>query len=248
MKKATLLIILLIIGAGMAAEDYLDLNFFIEPKFEPIDLNMVNFLIKNIESDSIRQCHVFAGDILAGSQPDSLILYFLNTLQPDIAAPIDYLFANKDVHCNLLMSNVLCDSVPILDRFIVKTDSIKVGIISAYNPDWAVKNDLPEEVKLDFKVFDRTRQLARELAPDTDFIVLLSNMTKTIDADLIDTLPIDVVVSFDYQKKDNGRMNRGKSSFYSILTNKGKYGKLHLKMHKHRLSYEWREVDFRVKP
>ncbi|MDO9578180.1 MAG: hypothetical protein Q7J16_09870 [Candidatus Cloacimonadales bacterium] len=246
MNKVIIFIFLLFVFGNLLAQDYLDLNFFIEPKFDQTEMNMVNFLIKNIRNDSIRQFNVFVGRMLKSAQNDSLTLQLLNLIKPDLASPTDYLFYDKNVNFNLLSSNVISDSVPILDRYIVKTDSITVGFISIYAPDWVVKNEIASHAELKFKVFDIVKDLATDLAPKTDYIILLSGMSKFIDTDLIHTLPIDVVVSFDYQKKDNEKLNRGKSSFYSILTSKGKYGKLRLTYKNGKVSHGWKEVDFKV--
>ncbi|MCF7794612.1 MAG: hypothetical protein K9N09_11715 [Candidatus Cloacimonetes bacterium] len=247
MKKTLGILILLIIVISLASKEYLDLNFFIEPNFDPIDANMVNFLIKNIENDSIIQFNVFAGRTLEKAVPDSVTLDFLNFIKPDLVSPTDFHFHKFNADFNLLMSNVLCDSVPILDRYIIETDSMKIGIFSIYTPDWTVVNDLPEYVELDFNFFDLTKQIAKDLAPQTDFIILLSNLTKYVDKDLINTLPIDVVVSFDYKKTNNEKINRGKSFYYSILTKNGKYGKMRLTFSDNRVNHNWQEVDFRVK-
>lgn len=246
MSKVVIFIYLLIVFNNLIAEDYIDLNFFVEPKFDPVEMNMVNFLMKNIRNDSIRQFNVFAGRILKSAQNDSLTLQFLNLIKPDLACPTDYLFYDKNVNFNLLNSNVVSDSVPILDRYIVKTDSITVGFISVYTPDWVVKNEIASHAEFIFYIFDIVKEIAADLATQTDYIILLSSLTKYIDTDLIHTLPIDVVVSFDYQKKENEKLNRGKSSFYSILTNKGKYGKLRLTYKNEKVSHTWKEEEFKI--
>lgn len=248
MKNNLLIIVLIFIFWSLDSEEYFDLNFFIEPNFEPVDANMVNFLIQNIKNDSIDQFNVFAGRTLKQAVPDSITLQFINFIQPNLVSPLDFHFYDFDVTFNLLMSNVKCDSVPILDRYIVETDSMRIGFLSIYTPDWTVKNNLPEYVKFDFKFFELTKQIAHELEPETDFIILLSNLSKFIDADLIKDLPINVVISFDYQKKRNEKLNNGKSSFYSILTSREKYGKIRLTYHNGAIFYDWREMEFKVKP
>ncbi len=239
--------LLSLVFAGLCCEELLELNFFIEPEFDPIEANFVNFLLRNIKNDSIPQFNIFAGDIIKNSVPDSIVSQFLNFVQPDLAAPIDFLFNDYNIDFSLLMSNVKCDSVAILDRFIIEADSMKIGIFSIYTPDWTVKNNLPEFVEFDFEVFNLSKQIASELAAEADFVIMLSNLSKYIDADLIRSLPIDAAVSFDYQKTQNQKMNNGKTSYFSILTNQGKYGKLRLKYFNDRISYEWQEKDFGVK-
>lgn len=246
MRNILVVLIFMFFWVGLNGEDILELNFFIEPKFLPVNINMVNFLVQNIRNDSIRQFNIFAGKMLNSSQSDSLTLHFLNLIKPDLASPTDYLFTDFDLRFDLLMSNVKCDSVTISDRYIIETDSLKIGIFSIYTPDWTVKNKLPDYVNFDFDFFELTGQIARDLASKADFIVLLSNLSQFVDTDLIHSLPIDVVVSFDYQKKNNLKLNRGKSSFYSVLTNQGKYGKLRLVYQQGKISQAWQEVDFQA--
>lgn len=248
LNRFVLISILLLITGSLTGIDILDVNFFVEPNFEPIQANMVNFLLRNIKNDSISQFNIFAGRILGNAVPDSVTLTFLNFIKPDLASPTDFHFYDFQVEFNLLMTNVECDSVPVLDRYIIQTDSLKIGIISVYTPDWTVINNLPEYVNFEFNFFERTKQICKELAPETNFIILLSNLSKYVDKDLVNTLPIDVVVSFDYVKTGNIRINRGKTSYYSVLTKNGKYGKLRLTYSQNKVTHSWQEVDFQVKP
>ena len=95
MKKIILLVFILFVFGSIFAEDYIDINFFIEPRFEHDQINMVNFLVKNIRNDSIRQVNAFAGRILAEPQSDSLITVFISALEPEIISPVDYYFFDK---------------------------------------------------------------------------------------------------------------------------------------------------------
>ena len=79
LKKIIVLVFILLTLGFLFAEDYLDINFFIEPRFERDQINMVNFLVKNIRNDSIRQVNAFAGRILTEPQSDSLAAIFINT-------------------------------------------------------------------------------------------------------------------------------------------------------------------------
>jgi len=246
LKKIIFIFSLLVVCIGMYSKEYLDINFFIEPRFEPIEMNMVNFLVKNIKNDSIDQFNVFAGRILNSAQNDSLTLHFLNSIEPDLACPTDYLLYERNVNFNLLNSNVNSDSVTILDRFVIDSDSMSIGFLSAYIPDWAVKNDIASHAEFKYNIFEIVKQISTDLTLRADFIVLLSNMGKYIDSDLVQNLPIDVVVSFDYKKKKNGSLNRGKTSFYSVLTNKGNFGKLQLAYQKGEVYHNWDEVEFKV--
>lgn len=237
----------IILSTGIAlAEDYLDLNFFIEPKFEHIEMNMVNFLVKNIQNDSIRQENIFAGKILAPPQSDSLTVYFLNKVQPFSVSPVDYLFFEKNVGFKLLISNIESDSIPIIKNMVIETDSFKVGIFSIYTPDFVVKNKIADHAIFDFNVFDIASQQANLLAKHTDYVIMLSNLSKYIDSDIIKKLPVDAVISFDYQKKNNGLLSNHLTMFYSVLTNQGNYGKLRLTYRNGKIRESWREIEFDV--
>lgn len=230
---------------SLFAEDYLDINFFIEPRFEHDQINMVNFLVKNIRNDSIRQVNAFAGRLLEEPQSDSLTAIFINTLGPEIISPVDYFFYDKSINHNLLISNIESDSIPIIKNKIIKCDSFKVGIFSIYTPDFVVKNKIAGHAKLDTKVFEIAKKQAEYLAKKTDYVIMFSNVTKYIDNDIVKNLGIDAVVSFDYQKKRNELLSNRITNFYSILTKNGNYGKLRLKYHNGKIRGIWKEIEFK---
>ena len=229
---------------SLFAEDYLDINFFIEPRFDHDQINMVNFLVKNIKNDSIRQVNAFAGRILAEPQSDSLTAMFINALEPEIISPVDYFFYDKSINHNLLISNIESDSIPIIKNIIIKCDSFRVGIFSIYTPDFVVKNKIADHAKLDTKVFEIAKKQAKYLAKKTDYVIMLSNVAKYIDNDIVKNLGIDSVVSFDYQKKRNELLSNRVTNFYSILTKNGNYGKLRLEYHNGKIKGKWKEIEF----
>lgn len=237
----------IILSTGIAlAKDYLDLNFFIEPKFEHVEMNMVNFLVKNIRNDSIRQVNIFAGRMLALPQSDSLTVAFLNMIKPDLTSPVDYLFYDKNIGFKLLISNIESDSIPIIKNTVIETDSFKVGIFSIYTPDFVVKNKIADHAVFDFDVFDIAWQQTNLLAKHTDYVIMLSNLSKYIDSDIVKELPVDAVVSFDYQKKNNELLSNHLTIFYSVLTNQGNYGKLRLTYRNGKIRENWQEIKFDV--
>ena len=246
LKKIFWILCIILIAGTALAEDYLDLNFFIEPKFEHKEMNMVNFLMKNIQNDSIRQENIFAGKIFAPPQSDSLTVEFLNMIKPDLTSPVDYLFYEKNVDFKLLISNIESDSIPIIKNAVIKADSFKVGIFSIYTPDFVVKNKIADHTRFDFDVFDIARKQANLLAKHTDYVIMLSNMSKYIDNDIVKKLPVDAVVSFDYQKKNNELLSNHLTMFYSVLTNQGNYGKLRLTYRNGKIRENWREIEFDV--
>ncbi|MCK5050988.1 MAG: hypothetical protein KAS53_04575 [Candidatus Cloacimonetes bacterium] len=245
MKKIILLVFVLLMLGSLFAEDYLDINFFIEPRFEHDQINMVNFLVKNIRNDSIRQVNAFAGRILAEPQSDSLTTVFINALEPEIISPVDYFFFDKSINYDLLISNIESDSIPIIKNKIIKCDSFKVGIFAIYTPDFTVKNNIADYAVLDTDIFKVAREQANFLAKQTDYVIMLSNVTKYIDNDIVKKLDVDAVVSFDYQKKSNELLSNRTTNFYSILTKNGNYGKLRLEYHNGKVGGKWEEIEFK---
>jgi len=247
LKKIILFILIVLIFSSLTAEDYLDINFFIEPQFEHDQINMVNFLVKNIRNDSIRQENVFAGRLLAEPQSDSLIVEFINTLKPEIMSPVDYYFYVKELKSDLLISNIESDSIPIIKNKIIKCDSFKVGVFTIYTPDFMVKNNIADHAKMNTDIFKIATQQTEYLANKTDYVIMLSNVSKYIDNNIIKNLTVDAVVSFDYQKKKNVLLSNRSTNFYSILTKNGKYGKLRLEYHNGKIQDKWEEVEFNGK-
>ena len=247
MKKIILLVFVLFMLGSLFAEDYLDINFFIEPRFEHDQINMVNFLVRNIRNDSIRQVNAFAGRILAEPQSDSLTAVFINALEPEIISPVDYFFFQNNINYDLLISNIESDSIPIIKNKIIKCDSFKVGIFAIYTPDFTVKNNIADHALLDTDVFRIAKEQANLLAKQTDYVIMLSNVTKYIDNDIVKNIEVDAVVSFDYQKKKNELLSNRTSNFYSILTQNGKYGKLRLKYLNGKVGEKWEEIEFKGK-
>jgi len=246
LKKVILFVFLLIILSSLAAEDYLDINFFIDPQFEHSQVNMINFLVKNIRNDTVRQVNAFAGRLLKEPQSDSLTVYFINTLKPEIVSPEDYYFFDKTIDNDLLISNIESDSIHIIKNKIIVCDSFKVGIFSIYTPDFTVKNNTAEHAKLYTDVFGIAKEQVLFLAPKTDYIIMLSNLSKYIDNDIVKNLDVDAVVSFDYQKKKNESLSNLITKFYSILTGDGSYGKLHLKYQNGKIRERWEKVNFNI--
>ena len=247
MGKIILVVFILLIINFLHAEDYLDINFFIEPMFEHEQIYMVNFLIKNIRNDSIRQVNAFAGRILEEPQTDSLSALFINTLKPEIISPVDYYFFEKDLVCDLLISNIESDSIPIIKNKIIKCDSFKVGVFAIYTPDFMVKNNIADHAKMNTNIFNIAKVQSEFLAKKTDYVIMLSNVTKYIDNDIVKNLQVNAVVSFDYQKKNNELLSNRSTNFYSILTKNGKYGKLRLEYHNGKVQEKWEEIEFNCK-
>lgn len=244
MGKIILVVFILLILNSLQAEDYLDINFFIEPRFEHDQIYMANFLVKNINNDSIKQVNAFAGRILAEPQSDSLSAFFINTIKPEIISPTDYFFFEKNLESDLLISNIESDSIPIIKNIIIKCDSFKVGIFTIYTPDFMVKNSIADHAKMDTDIFFIAKAQAEYLEKQTDYVIMLSNVTKYIENNIVKNLKINAVVSFDYRKKRNELLSNRTTNFYSILTRNGNYGKLRLKYHNGIIQGKWQEIEF----
>ena len=104
---------------------------------------------------------------------------------------------------------------------------------------------IANHAKLDTKVFEIAREQAKYLAKKTDYVIMLSNVAKYIDNDIVKKLDVDAVVNFDYQKKRNELLSNKNTNFYSILTKHGNYGKLRLEYHKGKVQGNWKEVEFK---
>ncbi|MBT3754659.1 MAG: hypothetical protein HOK80_05635 [Candidatus Cloacimonetes bacterium] len=245
MKKVISFVFVMVILSSLFAEDYLDINFFIEPRFEHEKINMINFLIKNIRNDTIQQVNAFAGRLLKEPQSDSLTAILINSLAPEIISPVDYFFYDKTIEGDLLISNIESDSIPIIKNKIIKSDSFSVGIFAIYTPDFTVKNNIAAHAKLETDIFRIAKEQAKYLSKKADYIIMLSNVGKYIDNDIVKDLNVNAVVSFDYQKKRNEKLSNRTTKFYSILTRKGKYGKLRLEYDKGNLTENWSEVEFK---
>jgi len=229
----------------MDSIEIIDLNFFIEPRFEAAEIESLTTIIENSLCDSIKQNNFFAGRILKNAESDSLVLFALESLPCDFVCPTDYFFYNTNSNVSLLASNIFSDSISILENAIIEADSFKVGIFSLYSPDFTVKNEINPKVEFEFDVFEVAEKQVNILKEKTDFIILLSNLTKFIDEDIVKNLPIDAVISFDYQSKRDEIFSNKRTHFYSILTKYGKFGKLRLKYEKGKIKKEWEEINHR---
>ncbi len=227
----------------MDSIEIIDLNFFIEPRFEAAEIESLTTIIENSLCDSIKQNNFFAGRILKNAESDSLVLFALESLPCDFVCPTDYFFYNTNSNVSLLASNIFSDSISILENAIIEADSFKVGIFSLYSPDFTVKNEINPKVEFEFDVFEVAEKQVNILKEKTDFIILLSNLTKFIDEDIVKNLPIDAVISFDYQSKRDEIFSNKRTNFYSVLTKYGKFGKLRLTYEKGKIKSKWEEIN-----
>jgi len=239
------IILFLIIPLCIFAEEIIELNFFNQPKFDFFDFDTIENKINTVFDDSI-STNIFCGKILDEAESDIFVLAFLNAVGCDVAIPTDYQFrsVNRNLNFQLLASNVKSDSLIITEEIIVSTDSLRVGIFSLVSPDFLVKNDIDPNLKFDYDIFEVAERKANELAEKTDFVIMLSNMTRYIDNDITRDLPVDFVFSFDYQIKEEGLLKNGSTYFTSLDSGKGIFGKLRLRFHNNEILYSWEELEF----
>ena len=234
-----------VFSAFLNATDYLDFNFFIEPEFAG-DFDNLNLISEKTKNDSIRQINIFAGKILQKADSDSSVISFLDSVGCDFASPTDFLFypVREQISFHILSANIECDSVPILKEAIIETDSMKVGIFAVYTPDFAVKNQINPKAKFGYEIFRTVEKECDNLKNKTNFIIMLSNLGKFIDEDIVKKLTVNAVVSFDYQKKNNGVFSNKRTHYYSIISKRKKFGKLRLKFENGKIRQRWTEINF----
>lgn len=245
MKRFSFSVFFILIISFIYSVDFLDINFFIEPHFKNIDKQA--FTVNNTINDSIKQVNIFGGKILDNVSRDSTIIAFLDSVKCDYASPTDYMFSavKHDINYKILASNIVCDSIPIVTEAIIETDSISVGIFSIYIPDFVVKKKINVNAELDMHVFDIAKKHAEALAKKTDFVIMFSSLSKYIDSYITEDIPVDAVVSFDYQKKRNGVLDNKHTNYYAVLSRKGKFGKLRFEYENTKLSKKWMEVGIK---
>ena len=178
---------------------------------------------------------------------DSTIIAFLDSVNCDLATPTDFMFSsvNRKLSFNILASNIKCDSIPIISNSIIETDSMKIGIFAIYTPDFVVKKNVNPKARLNMKVFEIAEEQAKILARKTDFVIMLSTLTKYVDNDVVQNIPVDAVISFDYQKKGNATLDNKHTKYFSILSFEGKYGKLRFEYKNGRLTKKWLEIGIK---
>jgi len=244
MIKRILIIFCSFIFLGLLqAENIIDLNFYNELKSDFYDFKEFREFQQSSRSDSIDCYDIFSGRILSRYEGDIFPLAFLNYVNCDIASPTDYLFTidTSQLDFDLLASNISSDSLRILPFKILKSDSLKVGVFSLYTPDFFVKNEIGSKAKLNYDIFAIARAQTEFLRARTDVVVMISNLSKYIDSDIVNGLPVDVVLSSDYLQKSDGFLN-DRTRFYSIVSNKGEFGKLRLRYSAGTVEYNWSEI------
>ncbi len=246
--KTVIVVLILVFAMTAFADDILDIYFYNHPEYELYDFPNIETWQNSIKSDSLRQMHIFSGNILDEYIDDIFPLTFLQNVQCDIALPTDFCFHKTPVNLDyeILASNLESDSLYLSDHYIVKTDSMTIGFFSLYTPDLAVKKDFSSKVNIDYAVFDIAENYAQSLKKKCDYVILLSSMSKIVDVDLVQDLPIDLVLSFDYQKKASGLLKGSNINYYSVISSNGSVGNIRLSYKNGNIETFFSEVEAEI--
>lgn len=234
-----------LIMTTLFAVPLVDLNFFIEPQFEQ-DFD-VELITQSTLNDTIPQINIAAGRIFSESVSDSLYLFKLDLMEIDYASPVGFKFGydTLEFETEIISANVISDSLAYQRSIIIPLDGYTIGFTSIYTPDYAVKFPIDEKSEFRFDIFDIASKQSQYLSHFADLVIMLSNVGLYIDRDLVQGLPVDVMLSFDYQTYNNRILNSGRTSYYSIRSDTGNFGKLRIFRKEDELHYEWSVHQFK---
>ncbi len=234
--------IFILVGFLNISATSIDLHFLIEPLFpfkakEEIGNNLRKITI----NDTIPSYTFICGNIFDKKENDKKLIQFLNSLPVNYAAPVDYKFTANDIidSFTLLSTNIATPHLPLKPYELIIKDSLKIGIITINSPDQLVKNNILNEAHMNYNFFEKTKQISQDLQSKTNFIILLSNLSKEIEEDLVHDTSIDVVISFDYQSKKNEILSNKKTYWYSTKANKNNLGTLQIKYKNGIVRHQW---------
>jgi len=240
MKVINLIILLLAVGNVWA--NSMDLHFVIEPLF-PFEAKaeISKTLLQKTGNDSIPSYLFMCGTIFNKTETDTKLIRFLNSLPVDYAAPVDYHFTTNDEidSFTFLTTNISSPHLLLKPYELILNDSLKIGIITINSPDQFVKNSITHNAQIKYDFFDKTKQISQELKSKTNFILLLSNLSKEIEEDLVHDTAIDVVISFDYQSGKNGMLSNKKTYWYSTKAHKNILGTLQIRYKNGAVRHKW---------
>lgn len=259
MKKALFLFSFFILISLASVSYSLSFCFFIEPRFSISKVNpdssyiyIQDELISRHTRSGDDSFNIFAGRLTTlnpGTYSDSLIVNFLNHINCDFAAPTDYLFHFPELVDNftLLASNLSLDiesspSDNFLNYVFFNFGDKKIALFAVYTPDLSVKFDYSNKVSFEFEVFRSTVRLIERLSSEADFVIMLSSLSRFLDDQITRENPVDVVVSFDYQRAPSRKLSNGITDFYSILSSQNEVGYLDffIESDSNKLSYTWK--------
>ena len=247
MRKLIILAALIII-ISYAAADEISLNFFIHPQFTVENMEAVDKL-QQATIDSCMSINVYAGELFKPALADSLVLKYMSKLPGILFSPNDFLHYHQEKFPSfgLLAANIESDSVTTLKKFVIKVDTLRIGIFSIYSPDWAVKNQLADGVQVRADVFAVAKEQVKKLkASGCDQIIMLTSLSKYVVNHLADEIDVDAVINFDYMTTKNTLMgDKEQTGYYYINSESGKFGRLRIKSAGNAITTEWQEQSWK---
>lgn len=246
--RMIILIAALLLIVSVVAADEISLNFFIHPQFRIENMKAVDKL-QQATIDSCMSINVYAGELFKPALADSLVLKYMSQLPGMLFSPNDFLHYHQEKFPSfgILAANIESDSVTTLKKFVIKVDTLKIGIFSIYSPDWAVKNQLAEGVRFRSDVFAVAREQVNKLkSAGCDQIIMLTSLSKDVTGYLVDEIDINAVINFDYVNTKNVMMgDKKQTGYYYINSESGKFGRLKIKSAGKAITTEWQERSWK---
>ncbi|MDP8210516.1 MAG: hypothetical protein RAO94_12125 [Candidatus Stygibacter australis] len=246
MRKIILIAALMVMISGLSADE-ISLNFFIHPQFTIDNMEAVDKL-QQATIDSCMSINVYAGELFKPALADSLVLKYMSQLPGMLFSPNDFLHYHQEKFPSfgLLAANIESDSVTTLKKFVIKVDTLRIGIFSIYSPDWAVKNQLADGVDVRADVFAVAKEQVKKLrSSGCDQIIMLTSLSKYVVSYLVKEIDIDAVVNFDYMTTKNTMMgDKEQTGYYYINSESGKYGRLKIKSAGKAITTDWQELSW----
>ena len=245
-----ILILALILSLNMIVHaDEISLNFFIHPQFEVDSIEELSAQLQEATIDSVMSSNIYAGEIFRPALADSAILANLGKLPGMLFSPNDFLHYHQErfPSFGLLAANMESDSVTTLKKFVIKVDTLKVGIFSIYTPDWFVKQDYAEGVEIKADVFAVAKQQVNALkAAGCGHIVMLTSLSKYVVYSMAAEIDVDSIINFDYAKTKNTMMGTDKETgYYFLNSEKGNFGRLTISSAGDEIRTEWQEHSWK---
>jgi hypothetical protein len=245
MRKISVLLFLICL-TYIQADNEISINFFIHPQFSVQAISETSIQIQESAGDSCLSVNVFAGDIFYEAVTDSLFLEYLGKMPGLLYSPDDFLHnhGKKYPSFGMLASNISSDSVTTVKKFKLSSDSLKVGIFSIYTPDLAVKKNFAEGVVLHTDVFAIAREQVDKLKESgCDHIIMLTSLSRFVVNSLVKVVPVNTVVSFDYQREKDGKIRGAiETEYYYVNSSEREYGRLKVKKRGEAVISEWQKL------
>jgi len=213
MKNVSLLIFITFLSLNLLAE--IRINVIMNPIFSSTaGLTRIHEVVgDSLESHALILC----GDVVSQNNSKATSKGILKQIDPDVLIPTDFDFYRHSFGEKILASNIICkDSLGLIPEFIIRKDSISVGIFSVYTPDYLVKEKNLPDISMDYRIKKMIRDKAESLSKTCNKIILFSFLSQIIDQEMVKDTPIDAVVSLDYFKAKDTQVNNGKTKYFSF--------------------------------